>query len=76
MTIHHVLLECEKWNELRTRFLRKQGRRDLPRLLSTQKGCLAAARTVQETELLQHFKASDLERLAEGVVGEERRREV
>ena len=61
------------------RFLEDQDRRSLKGLLSTQKGCLAAARMVQETELLAQFKTADLERTeggpGGGEEGKERRRE-
>jgi hypothetical protein len=69
MTVDHVLLRCNKWRDLRRECLQSAGyTRDqalLPDLLNTRKGCLAAARMVWKTGLLEQFKACDLERADE-----------
>jgi hypothetical protein len=69
MTVRHVLLKCDKWKELRLECLRRAGCAPghvlLPDLLNTRKGCLAAARMVWKTGLLEQFKACDLERAGE-----------
>jgi hypothetical protein len=62
MTVKHVLLDCRDRKDLREQALEGQDRRSLERLLSTRKGCLAAARMVQQTELLAQFRTADLER--------------
>ena len=59
-TVEHVLLRCEKWNELRDIELEGQNRSSLRGLLGTRKGCLAAARRIQKTELLAQYDASSV----------------
>ena len=61
MTIEHVLLQCPKWDELRAEALVQIDCSSLERLLGTRKGCLAAARIVQKTELQAQFSRSDME---------------
>ena len=65
MTVTHVLLKCRKWCALRRECLQRAScapaRVSLPGLLNTRKGCLAAARMVWKTGLLEQFKACDLE---------------
>ena len=61
MTVEHVLLRCVRWKELRDIELEGQIRSSLRGLLGTRKGCLAAARLVQKTELLAQFQKAELE---------------
>ena len=61
MTVTHVLLKCAEWKELRDEALEGQKRSSLRELLGTRKGCLAAARLIQKTELLAQFQKVDLE---------------
>ena len=61
MTVEHVLLRCVKWKELRDIKLGGQNRSSLRGLLGTRKGCLAAARLIQKTELLAQFRKAELE---------------
>jgi hypothetical protein len=61
-TVELVLLQCQDWRELRARALERQNRRSLGQLLATKKGCLAAVRMIQQTELLAQFQKADLER--------------
>ena len=74
MTVTHVLLKCVIWDGKRAAALVDQDRRTIQRLLSTRKGCLAAIRLVQQTELLEQFKAADLGREVEGDEEEDRTR--
>lgn len=55
MTVEHVVLQCPKWEALREEKLTGQQRTSLRALLSTRRGCLAAARLVLATRLLAQY---------------------
>jgi hypothetical protein len=65
MAVPHPLFNCMRWRDLRATALQGLNRGSLPKLLSTSKECLAAARMVLHTELLAQFRESDLEREVE-----------
>lgn len=65
MTVTHVLLKCSKWAELRRECLQRAGcTQAVPQLvdlLNSRKGCLAAARMVWKTELLEQYQTCNME---------------
>lgn len=69
MSVEHVLMECPAWTEMReecfSRAFRRGARPTLEGLLGTTKGCKAAAKMVQRTELLAQFSSCDLEAIGE-----------
>ena len=63
MTVTHVVLRCPRWTEARAvafAGIDERSLRSLKGLMATRKGCLAAARMVQQTELLAQFQSADL----------------
>ena len=65
MTVEHVLMQCQKWSELRKecfdRAFKAGATLTLEGLLNTRKGYLAVAKIVQKIELLAQFYSSNLE---------------